>query len=116
MKRFVLAAIAASMLATPAAYAESRSARPDHQQTQKYRAPAPERSREHFRKPQSKHPQAHWSKGKRVPDWQRKQTVRDYHRHGLRKPARGQQWIKVGNDYLLISIASGIITSLAFSR
>jgi len=35
--------------------------------------------------------------------------VRDWNRHGLRRPGPGQQWIGVGNDYLLVSVVSGII-------
>ncbi|TIQ49916.1 MAG: hypothetical protein E5X61_12930, partial [Mesorhizobium sp.] len=30
-------------------------------------------------------------------------------RYGLRRPSRGQEWIRVGNDYLLVSVVSGII-------
>jgi len=42
--------------------------------------------------------------------------VRDYHRHGLRKPARGQQWVKVDNSYLLMSVATGLILGVAAGR
>jgi len=34
---------------------------------------------------------------------------RDYGRYGLRRPGPGQEWIRVGNDYVLVSILSGII-------
>nr|WP_292073372.1 RcnB family protein [Mesorhizobium sp.] len=27
----------------------------------------------------------------------------------MRRPDRGQEWIRVGNDYLLIGVVSGII-------
>jgi Ni/Co efflux regulator RcnB len=39
--------------------------------------------------------------------------VRDYKRHGLRTPSRGQQWVKVDNNYLLLSIATGVILGVA---
>ncbi|MGT2467250.1 RcnB family protein [Mesorhizobium atlanticum] len=29
---------------------------------------------------------------------------------GLRRPGPGQEWIRVGNDYVLISILSGIVS------
>jgi Ni/Co efflux regulator RcnB len=109
MKRLILAAIAASMLAAPAAQADTRGfpANPPHVGSHKAPPHAPQK------KLDRKGPDApHWSRGKRVPDWRKKQAVRDYHRHGLRKPGRGQQWVRIGNDYLLISIASGIVASI----
>ncbi|MBZ9814787.1 RcnB family protein [Mesorhizobium sp. CA7] len=36
-------------------------------------------------------------------------AVRDWNRYGLRRPGPGQEWIRVGNDYLLVSILSGIV-------
>ncbi|MDX8480197.1 RcnB family protein [Mesorhizobium sp. VK24D] len=35
--------------------------------------------------------------------------VRDWNRYGLRRPGPGQEWIRVGNDYLLVGIVSGIV-------
>ena len=55
-------------------------------------------------------------RGHRVPAWQRRHVVRDYHRFGLRRPGYGQQWVKVDNDFLLISIASGIIGGIIASQ
>jgi Ni/Co efflux regulator RcnB len=57
-----------------------------------------------------------WARGNRVPAWQRKQAVRDYHRYGLHRPGRNQQWVRVDNDYLLISIASGLISGIVVGR
>ncbi|MGX8012720.1 RcnB family protein [Mesorhizobium sp. ORM8.1] len=50
-----------------------------------------------------------WRNGQRYSDWKRHQAVRDWNRHGLRRPGPGQEWIRVGNDYVLVSILSGII-------
>ncbi|WP_411036828.1 RcnB family protein [Shinella sp. BYT-45] len=58
----------------------------------------------------------HWRKGERYSDWKRRPAVRDYHRHGLRKPGRGQQWVKVDNTYLLMSVATGLILGVAAAR
>lgn len=58
----------------------------------------------------------HWRQGERVSDWKRRPAVRDYHRYGLRKPARGQQWVKVDNSYLLMNIATGIILGVNAAR
>ncbi|PRD43333.1 transmembrane signal peptide protein [Phyllobacterium phragmitis] len=57
-----------------------------------------------------------WSRGRSLPRNYRRNVVRDYGRHHLRKPARGQQWVRVNNDYLLISIASGVIASIVAGR
>ena len=54
----------------------------------------------------------HWARGNHVPAWQRDRVVRDYGRYGLHRPAHGQRWIRVDNDFLLISIASGVIAGL----
>jgi Ni/Co efflux regulator RcnB len=103
-KKIVLAAAALSMLAAPVAQAQ---AQPSHSQ--------------HWSQPkkpviQKKKPVHKWSRGHKVPNWKKQQHVRDYGRYGLHRPARGQEWIKVGNDYLLVSIASGIIASIVASR
>lgn len=58
----------------------------------------------------------HWRKGERYADWKRRAPVQDYHRHGLRKPGRGQQWVKVDDSYLLMSVATGLILGIAAAR
>jgi Ni/Co efflux regulator RcnB len=118
MKRIILTALALSMLAAPAAYAGSAPASGyPAQYGQKFHAPAHSAdSRRVIKKRVVVHKRVvvrpHWVRGKRVPGWQRQHVVRDYRRFGLRRPAHGQEWVKVGNDYLLISITSGIIASL----
>ena len=57
-----------------------------------------------------------WKRGQRYGEWRRHQPVRDYHRYGLKRPGRGQEWIRVGNDYLLVGIASGIIAGMIVAR
>lgn len=109
MKRIVLAAVALSMFAAPMAQAQQRYDGPRHgshySQQQKW---------QDYRKKPTKRYQ--WSRGKRVPDWQRKQALRDYHRYGLKRPGHGQRWVKVDNDFLLISVASGIIAAVVTAR
>ncbi|MBZ9799792.1 RcnB family protein [Mesorhizobium sp. ES1-4] len=51
----------------------------------------------------------HWRNGQKYSNWKRHQPIRDYRRYGLRRPGPGQEWIRVGNDYVLVSILSGII-------
>ena len=50
-----------------------------------------------------------WRNGQRYSSWKQHQPIRDYGRYGLHRPGRGQEWIRVGNDYVLVSILSGII-------
>jgi Ni/Co efflux regulator RcnB len=42
--------------------------------------------------------------------------VDDYRRHGLPAPKRGHRWVRVGGQYLLIGIASGLIASAIVAR
>lgn len=112
MKRVILAAVALSMFAVPMAQAQQRHDAPrwqQHQQQDRYYGHK-HGGPKHFQKKQR------WSKGNRVPEWRHKQRVRDYHRHGLKRPGHGQQWVRVDNDYLLISMASGIIAAIVAGR
>ena len=39
-------------------------------------------------------------------------VVADWRRHHLYAPPRGHHWVQVGGDYVLVAIASGIITQI----
>lgn len=43
-------------------------------------------------------------------------VVANYRQHHLTAPRRGQQWVQVGADYVLVSIATGVIASIVLSR
>jgi Ni/Co efflux regulator RcnB len=110
MKRLVLSTVALSMLALPVAQAQ---AGPRHE------PPRYERYDSHWKKPgynKKAVQKKRWVRGHKVPSWQRKHVVRDYHRYGLRRPGYGQQWIRVDNDFLLVSIFSGIIAGIIASQ
>ncbi|BCH08287.1 hypothetical protein MesoLj131c_25450 [Mesorhizobium sp. 131-3-5] len=51
----------------------------------------------------------HWRNGQKYSGWRQHKPIRDYGRYGLHRPGRGQEWIRVGNDYVLVSVLSGII-------
>jgi Ni/Co efflux regulator RcnB len=51
----------------------------------------------------------HWRNGQRYSNWKQHQPIRDYGRYGLHRPGRGQEWIRVGNDYVLVGILSGVV-------
>ncbi len=115
MKRFFLSAVAATMLATTGAYADTRPVFQDVQYNQNAQGHSFRKDRKVvIERKVTKHQR--WGKGQRMSDWRNRQAVRDYHRHGLRKPGRGQQWIKVDNNYILISVTSGIIASILAGR
>ncbi|MGE0097741.1 MAG: RcnB family protein [Hydrogenophaga sp.] len=46
----------------------------------------------------------------------RQYVVTDYRSHRLYAPPRGQQWVQVGGDYVLVAIATGLIAHLILSR
>ena len=121
MKRLILSAVALSMLALPVAQAQAGPGRQGNEpQPPRYhqKAPgkhmAPRPPHHHAQKPALK--KKRWAHGHRVPAWQRRDVVRDYHRHGLRRPGHGQHWVKVDNDFLLVSVASGIIAGIIAGR
>lgn len=120
-KRTILAAVAISMLAVPMAQAQSRYDGPARHGQHHYQPSKP--GKPNYHAPDRRHQaqrlaphRSHWKQGQRVSNWKKRQHVRDYGRHGLKRPARGQQWVKVDNDYLLISLATGVILGLAAGR
>ncbi|MOA26650.1 hypothetical protein D3C78_1474610 [compost metagenome] len=51
--------------------------------------------------------------GKLPPAWRHKHyVVDDWRGHGLSRPPRGQHWVQAGSDYLLVSIATGLIAQV----
>ena len=125
MKRLVLTAVALSFLAAPVVQAQAApmitipaatSANVVHVDWKK---PSKQVQRKHVERRVVKKKavqKRHWKRGERYSDWRRHQPVRDYRRHGLKRPAPGQEWIRVGNDYLLVGIASGIIGAMIAGR
>ena len=46
----------------------------------------------------------------------RQYVVTDYRSHRLYAPPRGQQWVQVGGDFVLVAIATGLIAHLVLNR
>jgi Ni/Co efflux regulator RcnB len=40
----------------------------------------------------------------------------DYREHHLHRPPQGQRWVQVGADYVLIAIATGVITNIILNQ
>lgn len=59
-------------------------------------------------------PQHAWVKGSRIPPQYRSghYVVNDWRGHRLHQPPRGYHWVQYGGDYMLVAIASGVITQL----
>ncbi|MEP3437896.1 MAG: RcnB family protein [Hoeflea sp.] len=116
MKKAFITSIAALLMAVPLAQAQTIKGQKKpqvHSQTQvDYKKP---KAHSQITKsaPHKVVTKKHWSKGQRMNDWKRHSAVSDYKRHGLRKPGHGQRWVKVDNQYVLISIVSGLIAGIA---
>ncbi|MDE1158413.1 MAG: RcnB family protein [Neorhizobium sp.] len=106
MKKTVLALIAATVLAAPfAAQAQDRGFDPHHRGpvvVEKKRVVVTKR----------------WERGHRVSvqDRRRFSEVRDYRRYRLSSPPRGYHWVRADNQYLLIGVTSGLISSIITAR
>lgn len=121
MKRLILSALALSMLAIPSVGAQAAPFNPGQNVTQSNVQLVAQKQVVRKRVVVKKHGdvrkkvvvrKSQYHRGQRYSGWKRHQAIRDYNRYGLHRPARGQEWIRVGNDYLLVGITSGIIASL----
>lgn len=104
MKKILLATIAFSIVATPAAFAQSYKSHPKEYQ-RKFQD-----DKRHHRNVKKKR----WSKGQHLDRDHRRHVVhqRDYRRYRLYHPPRGHQWVRVGDDYMLVAVTSGIIGAI----
>jgi len=116
MKRTIIAALAASMLATTGAYADMRPVRAELPQANTQGIHLVRDKIVTKKVVKRKVVKQRWSKGKRYANWRNQREVRDWNRYGLRRPGHNQRWIRVGNDYLLIGITSGIIAGIIAGR
>jgi Ni/Co efflux regulator RcnB len=104
MKHLVLATVALSLLAAPAAFAQPQdfhNKRPNHSHVMKKKVVTKKIVKTR-----------RWQRGHRVPQGQHYTVVKDYGRYHLRRPPHGQHWVRVDNQYLLVGITSGIIAAL----
>lgn len=74
-------------------------------------APQPDRGR-------GAGPDRRYFQGDRLPADQRihQYVIDDWRDHHLSAPPRGQQWVQLGADYVLVAIATGIITQIVFGN
>ena len=108
MKKFVLAAVAASMIASPVLMAAPAAAAPQRHTTtvvKQVKKQAYRPARVEYR---------NWKRGQRF-DYRYARNYRqiDYrHYRGLKAPPRGYRYVQSGNDAVLVGITSGIIAAV----
>ncbi len=97
MKRMIGSFLALSLLASGAAFAgpQHHDDRDDHGKSSHH----------------EQHGNPH-KRGDKLPPGARGERVADYHKHGLHKPPKGQEWRKVDGQYVLIAVATGVIASV----
>lgn len=116
MKRLFIALVASSFLVAPTAFAQPGSfdvAQQRHVERNVYKHG---NTRIVEKKVVVK--KDRWSRGHRLSPAERRRihSVNDYRRYRLHQPPRGQQWVRVDNDFLLISVATGVIAGIVMAR
>lgn len=109
MKKLFAILIATSVLTAPFSAAQAHDPRPPvrHHHVDKKVVTKHER-REIIR-------HHRWKKGQKLSRAERRHVVhpRDYRRYRLHAPRYGQQWVRVNDQVLLISAATGLILGMA---
>lgn len=117
MKKFIIAAIAASIIATPAMAAPGPNRAANHawksQVDQRKVSQRPALVR-HKAQPQRQVSYRNWKKGDRFDSrYARNYRVISQPRgYGLSAAPSGHRWVQSGNDALLIGITSGIVSAI----
>ena len=117
MKKFILSAIAASMIASPMVASEASAQGYPNQRHetivrhQPGRTVVVDRTVIRNQRPQYRND---WRRGERF-DYRRAHNYRvinDYRFYRLRTPPRGYHYVRSGNDAVLVGITSGVIASV----
>lgn len=117
MKKFILSAIAASMIASPMVATEASAQRYPQQRHETVVRHQPGRTVVVDRTVTRNHgPQYRndWRRGERF-DYRRAHNYRvinNYRTYRLRTPPRGYHYVRSGNDAVLVGVTSGIIAGI----
>ena len=111
MKKFIMSAVAATMVLSPLAAASADAQR--HTETSVRERPNG-RTVVTQRTTVNRPAYRNWRQGERFDQrYAQNYQVVDYHRYrGLRAPPRGYHYVRSGNDAVLVGITSGIIASV----
>ena len=117
MKKFILSAIAASMIASPMVASEASAQGYPQQRHETVVRHQPGRTvvvdRTVIRN-DGRHYRTDWRRGERF-DYRRARNYRvitDYRGYRLRTPPRGYHYVRSGNDAVLVGITSGVIAGI----
>jgi Ni/Co efflux regulator RcnB len=121
MKKFLTTAAAILMLAAPMSEAFAQGWNNSRNDNNRYERQ--DDRRDDRRGPSMMRPDhdnyghRNWRKGGRIErhDWNRGQRV-DYRRYKLQRPARGYEWRRVDNNYVLAAAATGLIAALVIAN
>lgn len=103
MKRLIISTVAATLLVAPMAQAQQQRPAQQSQQGQQKKVERPIKKNQ-FRK------------GGKLSSPGRHAEIKDYRKQGLRAPGKGQRWVRVDGQSLLIAVATGAILSVASGR
>ncbi|OQP71751.1 hypothetical protein IA54_001165 [Xanthomonas phaseoli pv. syngonii LMG 9055] len=131
MKRFIGSFMALTLLTSGAAFAAPQQHDLDHDRdrdAQRHDDHGPDRRDDHRDDRHDDRRNAHhddhrndrrgpsYCRGERLAPDHRGSRVADYHKHHLKQPPRGHEWRQVDNTYVLIAVATGLITSVVAAR
>lgn len=104
MKKFIIAALAASVMATPVLAAQNNG--------RDFRSRVEQSNGHGFQQRQMQN--RNWRKGERFNRREARnyRVINNYRQYRLRAAPRGYRWVQSGNDAVLIGITSGIIASV----
>lgn len=124
MKKFILSAIAASMIASPiVASTASAQGYPQNSQQQRHetvvrqqpgRTVVVDRTVRNDRHDQAPAWRNDWRRGERF-DYRRArnyQVINNWRAYHLKAPPRGYHYVRSGNDAILVAVTTGIIASI----
>jgi Ni/Co efflux regulator RcnB len=113
MKKVLSAALALSLLGGTAAMAQPYG-HSDHRNDNngRYSQSADRHDDRHDNRHDNRNHR--WSRGERLPSsyYSSRSHYVDYRRHHLRQPPRGYQWVQVDNNYMMVALATGLISSI----
>jgi Ni/Co efflux regulator RcnB len=111
MKKFILAAIAATLVASPALAAAPQQ---HHDRGYNGRPQAQKVVKKTVYRPAAQQYRSDWKRGQRFDSrYARNYRQVDYRQYrGLRAPPRGYRYVQSGNDAVLVGVTSGIIAAI----
>ncbi len=106
MKKFIIAALAASVLATPVLAAPHQAPNQGHDNRGRI-------EQRHDNRGQQQVQYRSWKKGDRFDSrYSRNYRVISPRNYKLRDAPRGYRWVQSGNDAVLIGITSGVVAAV----